>query len=281
MTAVAEEVKTKTVTITFKVYRYNPDVDKAPHFKEYEVPVHKGMTILDALNYIHEKLDGTLAYRWSCRMGICGSCGMIINGVPRLACQTQVLELNTKTVEVRPLSNFPVEKDLIASFVDFFHKHKSVKPYIIRPDVSDTERLDEEYIQSPQDHLVIYQFALCIKCGLCYAACPTAATDDAFLGPQALAQAYRYSRDTRDNGFDERLPVIDSSHGCWRCHYAGSCSTVCPRGLDPALAIQLLKKDIVATKLGFKPKKELSRLAPPLKEGKRRPGVPEPPPPTV
>ncbi len=273
--------KEKEVTITFRIQRYMPEKDEKPYFKEYKIPITRGMTILDAIAYIQERVDNTLSFRASCRMGICGSCGLLVNGIPRLACQTQVLQLNTTVVELRPLPNFPIVKDLIVDFTGFFEKHRSIKPYIIRPDVSDLSDLDKEYIQSPEEHLMYLQFSYCIKCGLCYSACPTTYTDELFLGPQALTQAYRYSADTRDNGIEERLLIVDNPHGCWRCHFAGACTMVCPRGVDPALAIQLLKKEIAARRFGAKPRRELAKLAPPPKEAKPRPNIPKPPPPSV
>ena len=281
--AVVESTKEKgrEVMIVFRIQRYDPEKREKPSFKEYKVPVKKGMTVLDVLSYIQERVDSTISFRASCRMGICGSCGLQVNGIPMLACQTQVLELHTNTVELKPLPNFPVVKDLIVDFTRFFERHKSVKPYIIRPDVSDRTDFDKEYLQSPEEHLQYLQFSYCIKCGLCYSACPTTYTDDLFLGPQALAQAYRYNADTRDNGLEERLSIVDNPHGCWRCHYATACAMVCPRGVDPALAIQLLKRQVLASRFGAKLKKKLASLASPPKEAKPRPGVPKPPPHTV
>jgi succinate dehydrogenase / fumarate reductase iron-sulfur subunit len=121
-----------------------------------------------------------------------------------------------------------------------FSTHKKLKPYIINPE-SEITPGTKEFLQSPKDVENYIQFANCIKCGLCNSACPTMATDSSFIGPQALAQAYRYVADNRDKGKDERLKIIDDSHGIFRCHFAGSCSQVCPKGVDPAMGIQLLR----------------------------------------
>ena len=115
-----------------------------------------------------------------------------------------------------------------------------MKPFIINEE-SEIKEGTKEFIQTPQDLEKFLQFSYCIKCGLCNSACPTMATDTSFIGPQGLAQAYRYSADNRDKGREERLKIVDQSHGIWRCHFAGSCSNVCPKGVDPAMAIQMLR----------------------------------------
>ncbi|MEM0127801.1 MAG: succinate dehydrogenase iron-sulfur subunit [Thermoplasmatales archaeon] len=225
-------------TVTFRVRRFDPEKDKIPTYVEYKVPVQKGMTVLDGILYIKEHLDHSLSARYSCRMGICGSCGMIIDGKERLACQTQILELNKDLIKVDPMGNYALVKDLVPDLSKLFKNHQSVKPFIIREE----EKPDAEYLQKPEQREKFAMFTECILCGLCLSACPTNATDELYLGPQALAQAFRYISDNRDLGFNERLNVIDSKHGVWRCHFSGTCSEVCPKGVDPALAIQLLKE---------------------------------------
>lgn len=266
--------------VKFKIMRFNPEKDQKPYFKEYEVPVSKGMTILDALNYIQENLDATVSYRWSCRMGICGSCGMIVNGIPMLACQTQILQLNSRLIELKPLTNFPIIKDLATDFTPLFEKHRSIRPFIERKDIKEQMKPTREYLQTPEELLQYLQFAYCIKCGLCNAACPTMATDPDFLGPQALSQTYRYIADSRNENLKDKIESIDNSHGLWRCHFAGTCSLVCPRGLDPALAIQLLKRTVLSYKLGFRRPRKAAQVAQPWKRAKRE-GIPAPPPHTV
>ncbi len=235
----------KLEEVIFKVFRYDPSRDREGRFQTYKVPLVKGLTVLDALIYIKENLDPTLSMRYSCRMASCGSCGMTINGLPRLACYTQVKELNSKIIVVEPLVNFPKLRDLVSDFEDFFAKHKAMKPYLIRGDKEEQESPIDQYRQSDEELLQYLQFAYCIKCGLCYAACPVAATDKEFPGPQALAQLYRYYADSRDQAGEARLRIADNSHGIWRCHFAASCSYVCPKGVDPALAIQLLRRAVL------------------------------------
>ncbi len=261
--------------VLFRVHRFSPDGGGA-RMQEYRVPVRRGMTVLEGLHYIRDNLDATLSYRFSCRMAICGSCGMFINGLPRLACQTQILELESDLIEVRPLPNYRVIKDLVPDLSPFFEKHRSLMPYIIRQDEPEGELL-----QSPEELNAYLQFAYCIKCGLCYAACPTVATDEEYFGPQALAQAFRYTTDSRDGGWEVRMKVACSPEGLWHCHFAGACSEACPKGVDPALAIQLLKREAVFVRWGLKRPHPPAPEAPEVTEGKRREGIPEPPPPTV
>ncbi|MDK2820796.1 MAG: succinate dehydrogenase / fumarate reductase, iron-sulfur subunit [Clostridia bacterium] len=260
-------------TIVFKIQRYAPNQDKEPYFKSYEVPVEQGMTILECLWYIKENLDSTISFRSSCRMGICGSCAMFIQGRPRLACETQTLELKSSTIEIKPLPNYDIIKDLVVDQRNLFRNHKKVKPYIISEKA--TSNPTKEYIQSVAQLEQYLQFNYCLKCGCCLAACPTMATDTNFLGPQALAQAFRYNTDSRDRAGNARFQIVDTFEGIWRCHMAGACSDACPKGVDPAMAIQLLKRHSI-----FGSRKEYSDYAGPLPKN-RRPDIPDAPAPTV
>jgi succinate dehydrogenase / fumarate reductase, iron-sulfur subunit len=253
-------------TILLKVFRANAAKDRDSHsFDSFEIPLKRWTTVLDALIYAKSYIDSSIGIRYSCRMASCGSCGMKINGIPRLACYTNISELEGDTVTCEPLSNFPHMRDLVTDFSQFFTHHKEMSPYIYNdkadirtaPDKEIREDLLSEFLQTPQDVERYLQFSYCIRCGLCYSACPTVATDTKFPGPQALSQAYRYYADTRDNGAKERINNIDNKHGIWRCHFAGSCSQVCPKGVDPALGIQLLRGHL----LNFsKNEKKLAKL---------------------
>ena len=237
-------------SVKLRVFRINAiqDPKDAHHFDEFQIPVKRWTTVLDALLDAKSYHDSSIAIRYSCRMASCGSCGMKINGIPRLACYTKISELATNTITCEPLPNFPYIRDLVTDFSQFFNHHRSVMPYIQnkKADIPDVNELTE-YEQTPEDLDKFLQFSYCIKCGLCYSACPTVATDLKFPGPQALSQAYRYFADSRDTDKSNRLKVIDTSHGISRCHFAGSCSNVCPKGVDPALGIQLLRSHL----LGF------------------------------
>lgn len=230
-------------TVSLKVYRANARKDDSPRYDIFEIPVQRWMTVLDALLFAKSYSDSSIGIRYSCRMASCGSCGMKINGIPRLACYTKISELSGgRTITCEPLSNFPLIRDLVTDFSQFFERHKEMAPFIRNDNANITdETMLSEFKQSPKDVDQYLQFSYCIKCGLCYSACPTVATDTRFPGPQALSQAYRYYADTRDNSSIQRLNVVDDRHGIWRCHFAGSCSAVCPKGVDPALGIQLLR----------------------------------------
>lgn len=266
--------------IKFRVQRYMSEKSSNTFFSEYDVPVKKGITVLDALLWIKENLDSSLSMRYSCRMGVCGSCGMFINGLPRLACQTQVLFLESNEVEVRPLPNYPILRDLIPDLERLIEKHRAIKPYIIRHDTMPDVEAKRELKQTPEEIEAYLQFSYCIKCGLCVSACPTAATDKEFLGPQALGQAYRYSADSRDEGLRERMDAIDLTHGIFNCHLGSACSEACPKGVDPALAIQLLKREVVLHSWGLKSFRKGAEEMPPLPKT-AKPDAPKAPEPTV
>ena len=244
--------------IVIKVFRANRTKGDSASYDSFEIPIQRWTTVLDALLYAKSYHDSSIGIRYSCRMASCGSCGMKINGVPRLACYTKISELEGSTIICEPLANFPHIRDLVTDFSQFFDHHKKMQPYIHNEnsDMTDEKGL-LEFKQSLEDVDKYLQFSYCIKCGLCYSACPTVATDTKFPGPQALSQAYRYYADTRDNDTKERLNIVDEKHGIWRCHFAGSCSAVCPKGVDPALGIQLLRGHL----MGFsKNDKKIAKL---------------------
>ena len=184
--------------ITLQVARYRPDEQSAPTFQDYEVPVQKDWVILDALNHVKDRIDGTLSFRWSCRMGVCGSCGMTVNGEPKLTCATFLTDYAPGPVRVEPLRNFPVIRDLIVDLGDFMRKLVSVKPWLVRKEEKPIS--EGEYRQSPAELDAYKQFSMCINCMLCYSACPIYGLDPKFVGPAALALAQRYNLDSRDQG---------------------------------------------------------------------------------
>jgi succinate dehydrogenase / fumarate reductase iron-sulfur subunit len=191
---------------------------------------------------------------------------MFINNLPMLACQTQVLHLDSDVVTVAPLPNYPNVKDLVPDLEPLIEKHAAIKPFIIHTNAKEVDEPTGEFIQSAEEREALSQFTYCIKCGLCLAACPTVATDPLFLGPQALAQAYRYTVDNRDCGLRERLEAIDAFHGPYQCHMAGACSQACPKGVDPAFGIQLLKRTLVLDSIGFGRKKSKVAKVKPLED---------------
>ena len=228
-----------TDRITLQVARYRPEQESEATFQEYEVPCPKEWVVLDGLNYVKDRLDGTLSYRWSCRMGICGSCGMTVNGEPKLTCATFLTDYAPGPVRVEPLRNFPIVRDLIVEIGDFMRKLANIKPWIIR---KDEKPLSEgEYLQTPEQLEDYKQFSMCINCMLCYAACPIYGLDPKFIGPAAIALAQRYNLDGRDQGASERLELLSQHEGIWGCTFVGECTEVCPKHVDPAGAIQRYK----------------------------------------
>src|SRR5579885_461268 len=226
-------------TIVIEVARYSPENDAAPHFTRYEVPLRKEWVVLDALNYIKDNIDGTLTFRWSCRMGVCGSCGMMVNGEAKLTCAAFLKDYYPKTIRVEPLLNFPVIRDLVINFDDFLHKLKEVKGWMIPKEQKPVS--EGEYLQTPAELNRYKQFSMCINCMLCYAACPVYGLEPRFIGPAAIALAQRYNLDSRDGARQERAETVASSEGIWECTFIGECSRVCPKHVDPAGAIQQAK----------------------------------------
>lgn len=226
-------------TRILKIARYRPEKDSKPYYQEYKVPYRRDTVVLDVLNHIKAEMDGTLSFRWSCRMGVCGSCGANINGSPRLTCESFLHEFKGRELLIEPLAHFPVVKDLVVNIDDFMHKLLSVKPWLIRDRESPIE--DGEYKQSAAELDRYHQYSSCINCMLCYAACPVYGMNEEFLGPAATALAYRYLEDSRDQGAKVRFPIIHDNKGAWECTLVGECSVVCPKGVDPMLAIQKTK----------------------------------------
>ena len=226
-------------TITMQVTRYRPEQEAQPTVQDYQVPLRKYWAVLDGLNHIKDHQDGTLSYRWSCRMGICGSCGMTVNGEPRLTCATFLTDYDPGPVRVEPLRNFPVIRDLVVEIGDFLRKLPRVRPWIIRSE--DRPVAEGEYLQTPEQMDEYKQFGMCINCMLCYSACPVYALDPGFIGPAAIALAQRYNLDSRDEGAPDRLDVLIHPDGIWGCTFVGECTRACPKGVDPAGAIQRYK----------------------------------------
>jgi fumarate reductase iron-sulfur subunit len=224
--------------IELEILRYDPEQDEAPHFQTYTAPYRDDWVVLDAINYVKDELDCTLSYRWSCHMAVCGSCGMVVNGEPVLACHAFLRDYPQK-IRIEPLQSFPVERDLVVVMDDFIDKLGSVKPYLVAREEKDVD--DGEYLQTPAELAQFKQYTACINCLLCYSACPQYALTESFVGPAALALAHRYNLDSRDVGRSVREDVVASNSGIWECSFVGACSEVCPKAVDPAAAIQQMK----------------------------------------
>lgn len=227
-------------TITLTVSRYRPEQESEPTLQSYEAPYRKDWVVLDALNHVKNEIDGSLTFRWSCRMGVCGSCGMMVNGVPKLTCAVPLTDYDpSEPMRIEPLQFFPVVRDLVVDVTSFLGKLSSVKPWIVRDDVEATTAA--EYRQTPEELDVYKQFSMCINCMLCYSACPVVGLEPGFTGPAAIALAQRYNLDSRDEGAAERMEILNEHEGLWGCTFVGECTKVCPKNVDPAGAIQLYK----------------------------------------
>ena len=231
--------------VTFVLKRFNNST-KALDSATYKVRATERTTVLGALLEIKDYQDNTVSVRCNCRMGVCGSCGMVVNGKPVLACETGALNAaENEVVEVSPMLGHPLLKDMVTDFDDFFERHKSVEPHLYREDTKEKYAAKKEYSQSQKELDKFLPYSYCIMCGLCLDACPVVNSNPNFIGPQALSQTYRYHADSRDQKGKKRLFDVDSMDGVWGCEFSGSCSKACPKGVDPAGAIQLLKGDLM------------------------------------
>jgi fumarate reductase iron-sulfur subunit len=210
-------------------------------FQEFEVPREASQTVLDVVTYIQRVLDPTLAYRFACRVGMCGSCAMMVNGVPRWTCRTHVDKVaGSGMLELAPLRNLPVIRDLVADMREFFDKWARAKGYFVP---SEDAAKDFAIVAPASAGRVEADAAIeCIGCGVCYAACDVVAWNADYLGPAALNRAWTLANDVRDEGQPERLLAIAGDAGCHACHSHESCRTYCPKSLNPTASIAGLKR---------------------------------------
>jgi len=229
-------------TVELKIYRYDPDVDEKPYMQNWKVSLdHHDKMLLDVLVRIKSDLDDSLSFRRSCREGVCGSDAMNINGKNGLACVTNINEL-TQPVVLRPLPGLPVVRDLVVDMTLFWKQYHSIKPYLI----NDTTPPERERLQSPAEREKLDGLYECILCACCSTACPTYWWNpDKFVGPAGLLQAYRFMADSRDTALAERLDNVDDAYRLFRCRTIMNCADVCPKGLNPARAINNIRDLLV------------------------------------
>jgi len=228
------------VEVTLRIKRFNPEQDVKPAFKEYVVDVEPMDRVLDALNQVKWQHDGTLTYRRSCAHGICGSDAMRINGRNRLACKMLMNEFGRK-VTIEPLIGFKVIKDLVIDMDQFFASYKAVKPYLIADDAPSAG----ERLQSPAERERFDDTTKCILCAACTTACPITWTNEEFVGPAAIVNAHRFIFDSRDQGAGERLRILNTQSGVWRCRTIFNCTEVCPRDIEVTKAIEEVKRALL------------------------------------
>ena len=221
-------------TIRMDVLRYHPERDEAPHFESFEVPFAEETSVLEGLQYVKDRLDGSLVFRWSCRMAVCGSCGLMIDGVPQLSCKAFLRDYRDG-MRVEPLEHFPIERDLAVDQSDVLEKMAAARVWHQPAEPARLE--DGPRRQTPAELARFEQFSNCINCMLCYAACPQYGLEPDFTGPAVLALVHRHDEDSRDGGRAERMETLNAEDGVWGCTLAGACSEVCPKAVDPALAI--------------------------------------------
>ena len=230
--------------IVMEIKRFNPEKKNKPFYQKFEIQAKKSDRILDILLKIKEKLDPTIGFRKSCAHGVCGSDAMVINGKERLACKTLIKDIigeEKKSIRIEPLRNFPVQRDLMVDQTKFFHNYRSVKPYFINHNMV----LEKERIQSPDQRKLFDEATKCILCTACFSACPVVQGENPdFIGPAAIVQAARFNDDSRDIGFKERLPQLDTLNGVWSCQNHFECTRVCPRNIKVTKLINLTKTKI-------------------------------------
>ena len=228
--------------LVFSVYRYNPDVDKAPRMQDYTLdnPEGRDMMVLDALLKLKEQ-DPTLSFRRSCREGVCGSDGVNMNGKNGLACITPLSAVGKGKggkIVIRPLPGLPVVRDLVVDMSQFYTQYEKVKPYLINNDLPPAG----EYLQSPEERAKLDGLYECILCACCSTSCPSFWWNpDKFIGPAGLLHAYRFLADSRDTATEQRLNDLDDAFSVFRCHGIMNCVNVCPKGLNPTKAIGEIK----------------------------------------
>jgi succinate dehydrogenase / fumarate reductase, iron-sulfur subunit len=222
--------------VTVRIKRFNPEVDERPHFETYHIEAQPETPLLDCLHDIKWRQDGSLSFRRSCGHAICGSCAMTINGLNRLACQTLVKDVGAK-MTIEPLRSFPVVRDLIVDLDRFYEKVYAIMPWFI----NNSPPPDRERIQWPEDQMKINEASSCILCASCTSSCPSFWADDDYLGPAAMLKAFRFIFDTRDQAQIERLQLINTNKGPWKCHTIFNCNEACPKDINITDAIAQLK----------------------------------------
>jgi len=228
-------------TVTLMVRRFDPETDTEARWQDFDVQVHATDRVLDALHKIKWEQDGSLTFRRSCAHGVCGSDAMRINGKNRLACKTLIKDLDmTQAIYVEPIKGLDVEKDLIVDMNPFYQAYRDVKPFLIASDKPEKERL-----QSAENRERFDDTTKCILCAACTTSCPVFWTDGQYFGPAAIVNAHRFIFDSRDEGAELRLDILNDKEGVWRCRTTFNCSEACPRGIQVTKAIAEVKQAIL------------------------------------
>jgi len=235
-------------TITVRVLRSPDEPAGKSVYQSWEIETFPRMSVLDALFQVQRHQDRTIAFRCSCRLGMCGTCAMIINNREGLACQTQIEQLNVSEITLRPMNYLPVVKDLAVDMEPFFDRYRSVKPFFVPSDATKEAGAFPQVIKQGEGQRKWVDPALgCITCGICNSACSVVGFNSQFPGPAALNRAYTLTNDVRDGAREERLEAVGGEDGVWRCHQLFNCANACPRHLVPTQAIRQLRVDSGST----------------------------------
>ena len=233
---------TTTMTVTVKILRYNPEVSEESTWETYQVSAEPTDRVLDALHKVKWELDGSLTFRRSCAHGVCGSDAMRINGKNRLACKTLLKDVNpSQPITVEPIKGLPVLKDLVVDMEPFFAAYRSVMPFLVTTGNEPTR----ERLQSQKDRDRFDDTTKCILCAACTTSCPVYWSDGQYFGPQAIVGAHRFIFDSRAEGTDQRLEILNDQEGVWRCRTTFNCTEACPRGIEVTKAIQEVKRALI------------------------------------
>jgi succinate dehydrogenase / fumarate reductase iron-sulfur subunit len=231
--------------VKVKVFRFDPEVDKKPHYETYKIESQPTDRVLDMLEFIKGTFDGTLSFRRSCAHGICGSDGMRINGRNYLACKALLKDLHSRHITVEPLMGLRVIKDLIVDMEPFFDNYRRVLPYFI----NDEAPPPQERPQSPEQRERFDDTTKCILCACCTTSCPSFWANDQYVGPAAIVAAHRFIFDSRDQAGAERLRILNDQFGVYRCHTIFNCTIACPREIEITQAIGEVKRAIATGSL--------------------------------
>jgi succinate dehydrogenase iron-sulfur subunit len=235
-----------TFTVTVIVRRFNPEVDEEPRWVDYDLEMHGTDRVLDALHKIKWEIDGSLAFRRSCAHGVCGSDAMRINGRNRLACKTLLKDLDvSQPIYVEALKGLPLEKDLIVDMEPFFDSFRQVQPFLM---ASSKPKDGKERLQSAEERARFDDTTKCILCAACTSSCPVFWTDGQYFGPAAIVNAHRFIFDSRDEGAQVRMDILNDQEGVWRCRTTFNCTDACPRGIQVTQAIAEVKQAIMRGK---------------------------------
>ena len=230
---------------TFRIFRFDPAKDEMPYFQDFQYDIQEKKSVLEAMIDIRNQQDCTLSFRYSCREAICGSCGMVINGMFDLACRKSIGSLYSTLIVIEPLPNLEIQKDLIVDMDPFWEALQKIKPYIINhdPPPEGGYRIGEREMEK------IFQYTNCVMCGCCYSVCPVTSRDSHYLGPAALAKLYRLVKDPRDQRSFSTLDSVNNEDGVWGCDTVFRCNDVCPKSVRPADGIGALKRTLVIEKI--------------------------------